>query len=216
MRGYWITIAQQNLLTDRRRIREYNIRCKYCVGHLVSRGLCSTIEVWRLPVGHTHEDIDGRFGVLSQHIRELSIETPQKFFVETQKAFYNDCDLTYVAAIYDYKAFYDKLRDPLISVKKEEYTNLGFRIEKLTTTEMEKIRIEQERSGALAPALFDVKVNYKKCAQDVTVDLRPMNPLYDGSAESDAEIFYPVAICSRWIPMEADREEDRYFISKLQ
>jgi hypothetical protein len=37
------------------------------------------IEVWRLPVGHTHEDIDGRFGVLSMFIREQSIETPQKF-----------------------------------------------------------------------------------------------------------------------------------------
>ena len=39
----------------------------------------SIIEVWRLPVGHTHEDIDGRFGVLSMFIREQSIETPQKF-----------------------------------------------------------------------------------------------------------------------------------------
>jgi len=35
--------------------------------------------VRRLPVGHTHEEIDRRFGVLSMFIREQSIETPQKF-----------------------------------------------------------------------------------------------------------------------------------------
>ena len=97
--------------------------------HLVAAGLCTVIEVWRLPVGHTHEDIDGRFGVLSMHIREQSIETPQKFFAEAKDAFVGDCEYTYVAAIFDYKGFYDPLVDPLLSVQKKEHTQLGFRIE---------------------------------------------------------------------------------------
>jgi hypothetical protein len=32
------------------------------IEHLMDKGVCKVIEVWRLPVGHTHEDIDGRFG----------------------------------------------------------------------------------------------------------------------------------------------------------
>ena len=104
--------------------------------HLVAAGLCQVIEVWRLPVGHTHEDIDGRFGILSMHIREEHIQTPQKFFAETLDDFLNDCGITYVAAIFDYKSFYDPLVDPLLSILKKEHTQLGFRIEVSSTLEL--------------------------------------------------------------------------------
>jgi hypothetical protein len=43
--------------------------------HLVAAGLCNTIEVWRLPGGHTHEDIDARFGVIAQAFRRKSVYT---------------------------------------------------------------------------------------------------------------------------------------------
>ena len=44
---------------------------------------------------------------------------------------------------------------------------------------------------------------------DVAVDLRAKNPLYDGSSESMAQIFYPVVILPRWIPAEATHERER-------
>jgi hypothetical protein len=66
---------------------------------------------------------------------------------------------------------------------------------------------EEEQSAN--PALLDVKVNYKKTAQDVTVDLRPMNPLYDGAADSTAETFYPVILITKWMPSEAIYAEER-------
>jgi hypothetical protein len=100
--------------------------------HLVHAGLCSTIEVWRLMVGHTHEDIDGRFGVLSTHIRGATILTPQQFATFAKSAFHGVCGVTYVAAIFDYKAFSDQFIDPFIVVKKQDYTNLGFRFERLS------------------------------------------------------------------------------------
>ena len=81
----------------------------YCVHaaieHLVGSGLCPIIEVWRLPVGHTHEDIDGRFGTLSTAIRDISVEYPSKFIRLAIEAFSNECGVTYISAIFDYKLF---------------------------------------------------------------------------------------------------------------
>ena len=73
--------------------------------------------------------------MLSTHIREQSIETVQKFLSEAPKAFTADCGITYVDAIYNYKKFYDTFVDPDIMVKKEEYTNLCFRFERLAEAE---------------------------------------------------------------------------------
>ena len=42
----------------------------------VGRGLCDEIIVTRLPVGHTHEDIDGRFGKLWEFFRLMHVDTP--------------------------------------------------------------------------------------------------------------------------------------------
>ena len=171
------------------------------IEHLVAAGLCSTIEVWRLPVGHTHEDIDGRFGVISMHIRDQSIETPQKFFAEAKLAFRGDCEITYISAIYAYKEFYEEFLDKHLMVKKQDYTNLGFRYQRLTDDEKEDDRYSH---------LLDVKVNYKKVAQDITVDLRPMNPLYNESSEStNASCFYPVALLSYWQPERSFYDCDR-------
>ena len=46
---------------------------------LVSIKLVDKIVVTRLPVGHTHEDIDARFGNIWTYIREKTVATPQKY-----------------------------------------------------------------------------------------------------------------------------------------
>ena len=48
------------------------------------------IEVNRLPVGHTHEDIDALFGTLWKHVRSEVIKTPQDFKNYVLKSFNND------------------------------------------------------------------------------------------------------------------------------
>lgn len=45
--------------------------------HLVQRGVFDRIEVARLPVGHTHEDIDAMFGVLWRAAQGKVLITPQ-------------------------------------------------------------------------------------------------------------------------------------------
>jgi hypothetical protein len=47
--------------------------------HLVREGVFDNIEVSRLPVGHTHEDIDALFGTLWRAAQGKTIITPQQW-----------------------------------------------------------------------------------------------------------------------------------------
>jgi hypothetical protein len=47
--------------------------------HLVRIGIFDRIEVSRLPVGHTHEDIDAMFGILWRAAQGKTIITPQEW-----------------------------------------------------------------------------------------------------------------------------------------
>ena len=46
---------------------------------IVARGLCKRIVVTRLPVGHTHEDIDSKFSFIWKRIRNCFVLTPMKY-----------------------------------------------------------------------------------------------------------------------------------------
>lgn len=46
---------------------------------IVARRWCETIYLTRLPVGHTHEDIDAKFGQLWKKSRQQSIVSPQQY-----------------------------------------------------------------------------------------------------------------------------------------
>jgi hypothetical protein len=47
--------------------------------YLVKEGVFDRIDVSRLPVGHTHEDIDAMFGVLWRAAQGKTIVTPQQW-----------------------------------------------------------------------------------------------------------------------------------------
>lgn len=49
--------------------------CEY----LVAKGITKRIVLTRLPVGHTHEDIDACFGVIYEWFKTKSIYTPQQY-----------------------------------------------------------------------------------------------------------------------------------------
>ena len=46
---------------------------------LVARRICKKIILSRLPVGHTHEDIDAIFALIWKNIMTTSTITPQQF-----------------------------------------------------------------------------------------------------------------------------------------
>ena len=98
-----------------------------------------------------------------------------------------------ISAIYDYKKYYDTYIDPKLKILKEEATQHGWRIERLS--------LEEERNYPILNA--GVKTNYTKAAQAVSFDLRRVNPLHDPDAESDAYIYSPVVRISSWLPQDA-------------
>jgi hypothetical protein len=71
--------------------------CEY----LVAKTPIEEIVLTRLPVGHTHEDIDGRFGKIWQHCRLQTILTPEEY---KQKLKVNHI----IFYIYIYKKMYIK------------------------------------------------------------------------------------------------------------
>lgn len=129
----------------------------------------------------------------------MNIYTPQALLSAIEDAFIGDCKVTFVGAIYDYFDYYDAFVDHTLMIKKEEYTVLGWRYQALT---------EEEKLAN--PALLDVAVNYKKVAQDLSVELREQNPLYDGTSASAAEIYYAVVFASKWMPLEATYVDEQF------
>lgn len=44
----------------------------------------------------------------------------------------------------------------------------------------------------------------------MSVELREQNPLFDGTTDSAAEIYYPIILVSKWMPSEATYDEERF------
>jgi hypothetical protein len=107
-----------------------------------------------------------------------------------------------IVAVFDYKAFYDRFIDKLIKTYKEEFTNHGFKIERIAHDE------DDEADKLRLPG---IKTNYRKYANDVTIDLMPIEAMYE-TTTSDVLVpalqFAPRIIMSNWIPSCA-AEEDR-------
>ena len=51
-----------------------------CIAELlVAKGLCKRVVITRLPVGHTHEDIDSLFAKIWKKLRRMHVITPQQY-----------------------------------------------------------------------------------------------------------------------------------------
>lgn len=54
---------------------------------LVDMEVFDKIELSRLPVGHTHEDIDAMFGTIWTHLRRKTLLSPEEFKIQVMQAF---------------------------------------------------------------------------------------------------------------------------------
>ena len=82
------------------------------------------IQLCRLPVGHTHEDIDGRFGVIWNHCRLDCIYTPQEYRDKLKSAFPKDSsiDPKFLFCVPNYAEFFEPFIDKNLAghAKKEK------------------------------------------------------------------------------------------------
>ena len=77
---------------------------------IVACHVCTEIIFTRLPVGHTHEDIDAKFGVLWVHFRSIPVLSPQQYAKEIKAAFNEgknkiDVNVVDIFCVPEYKAF---------------------------------------------------------------------------------------------------------------
>ena len=75
---------------------------------LVAKRLIKRIFYTRLPVGHTHEDIDACFGLIWNWFRKQNIQTPEKFKIELERALKDSripTEIIDVFAVPNYKTF---------------------------------------------------------------------------------------------------------------
>ena len=53
---------------------------------IISRGLAKRVVITRLPVGHTHEDIDSKFAVIWKRVRNCFVLSPEKYATAIEQA----------------------------------------------------------------------------------------------------------------------------------
>jgi hypothetical protein len=81
---------------------------------LVARGLCKKVVLTRLPVGHTHEDIDSKFAVIWKRLRDKFILTPQHYGSCVQSALTTsklNCNVHDIFVIPNYEKYISKYVD---------------------------------------------------------------------------------------------------------
>ena len=145
----------------------------------------------RLPVGHTHEDIDSRFGKIWTYIRQRHVYTPQQFSQHIKAAFGNRGNIfvVLVLAIFDYYSFYNEYVDHDIKMGKGDATQHQWKFQRASPSVMEKYSAEFPNS---------VVIQYRKMAQDQTVMLIPCD-CRDGSVL----VYQNHIVRSSWQPTES-------------
>ena len=115
---------------------------------LVEQGIFDCVEVNRLPVGHTHEDIDALFGIIWMNTNCKVIKTPFQWTKYARSAFrLYDYDSTGkrrrdqnremprffdIHVVYDYKRCLDEMLDPNFGgYSKMELSALHFRFKRI-------------------------------------------------------------------------------------
>lgn len=88
--------------------------------YLIFKGVGGVTEiiVSRLPVGHTHEDIDSKFAKLWERFRNNFVLSPEGYrraIYETFNSDVLDVDVEDIFAVPDYKALFEECIDPNIA-----------------------------------------------------------------------------------------------------
>lgn len=160
-----------------------------CLEFLVARGVVSSIYYTRLPVGHTHEDIDACFGLLWNWFKKKTIHHPDEYKKELEDAMKDSNIPTIVIDIFsvpDYKIFFAPFIDKNLSrLYREEDTKLQWHFQLVKTSERFPL---------------GVKTMYRSYASDQVVMLKQVT-----SSQAVTEIgrltgLEPFTVLVRWEP----------------
>jgi hypothetical protein len=159
---------------------------------IVARRLCKKIVLTRLTVGHTHEDIDSKFGILWKKIRNKFIYTPQQYaeriekYLSTKK---HKCKVVDIFAIPDFKTLLDGHMDKAFSAQsKMEKTQLQWTFEAVTPDEY---------------FVNGVRVFYRAYAADTVCQIIEDRSARCGVYAKTCDVFdYPMRDLEKGIPVD--------------
>lgn len=158
---------------------------------LVARNLVRLVLYTRLPTGHTHEDIDGCFGVIWSHFRKHPCLTLEAYERVLHKCFKNESlsvNVEDVYAVVDYAAILAPHIDKCLSrLHKEDQTQHQWRFESV------------ERSPVFP---FGCKTTYRAFSSDRVVELvkRPKDACISEIGKLTG--LEPITTLCRWYPYD--------------
>lgn len=109
--------------------------------YIVAKRLVQKIVLTRLPVGHTHEDIDACFGVIASWYGRHIVHTPQEYAEAIEEAFGAEhsqlkCKVVDVFIVPNYQEFFATSIDPHFGrTHKMEWTQHQYRFEAITISD---------------------------------------------------------------------------------
>ena len=105
---------------------------------LVQKRVFKTVYISRLPVGHTHEDIDAKFAVISKHLSRKNYYTIQEYLKEILVALRTSETPTFVEEIlwkFNYSSWLKNFLDQRFSFFSHSTTESGERVFKFDWSE---------------------------------------------------------------------------------
>jgi hypothetical protein len=170
---------------------------------IIARKLCKKIVLTRLPVGHTHEDIDSKFALIWKLIRGKFVITPQQYAAAVSTALTTprlQCNVHDIFAIPDY----DKYISPYIDKQLARYffktlvivLIVCIRYAKRSRTGMDWTQLQWTFESVPVSDYFPcgVRTKYRKYSADEVIQIVPNADTPGGYDIFDLEIKdYPAA-----------------------
>lgn len=125
----------------------------------IVRGLTKRVVITRLPVGHTHEDIDSKFAVIWKRIRNKFILSPIQYLREIEVALTTDrtpCNVHDIFIVPDYAAYIVPFLDPNIGRYAKRHKDTDW-----TQLQFEFVAVPRSDSFPLGS-----RMTYRKYSQD--------------------------------------------------
>jgi hypothetical protein len=141
---------------------------------LVARRLCKRVVLTRLMVGHTHEDIDSKFGILWKKIRHKYVYTPQQYntkIINSLSTKKRECEVIDVFAVPDFKKLLDDYVDPSFRAQSKcEKTQLQWSFEACTPDDYFKNGVKVFYRAYCADEVCQIiEDNTKQCGVEAKV-----------------------------------------------
>ncbi len=164
-----------------------------CLEFLVARGIVKSIYYTRLPVGHTHEDIDACFGLLWNWFKKKTVFHPEQYKSELEEAMADSKIPTTVIDIFavpDYKLFFQPYLDKSLShLYREDETKLQWHFRAVMPS---------------AKFPLGVKTMYRSYASDQVVMLKQVTKSQASTDIGRLTGLEPYTVLVRWEPASDD------------